>query len=340
MKMLFSLFWFVIAIINLNAQVDSTQKSYDKNFVKKYRKIALYSQYPGQENKRVIKKWKSDIKIYISGDSLNKIKSEVEKYIKILNPNLNNIKIIIVNDKDEANFLILLKDKLDHVDKKPDDFRFNDTWDDSFVMYKTVIEISKELTTLSEQKLRIQRFLLMSLGDFSCKDLEKNKIDCKICFTTSELTNFDLQILKAHYSDAIKIGMNEKEVTEALLDSASVIELNNEKIAYNSISKTFKVSYNPNIWKCFKDTLSWDVFFRSNDNLISICGKEYLTNINENNIEEFYRINYNKVKFKLKSFDMHTENINGFKIYIIDEECESKEPQFTGIDTILKLSLF
>lgn len=328
MKKVIILALIFLTSVRLPAQQDSLKGHYDKDFVKKYRKIALGL---GPNNTKVIRKWKSDIKIYITGDSLNKIRTEVEKYIKVLNPSLNKIKIQIVDNKDEANFLILIKNSLVHIDKKNDDFRFNSSSDDSYVIYKSSIEISKELTSLSEQRMQIQKDILYSLGFSSCKDLDKNKIDCKICFTTSELTDFDLQAIKVHYSDLINVGMNEEDVTKALLDSISYIELKNEKVIYNSISKTFKVSYNPNDWKCWTDTLKWDVVFKSSDNLLTVNGKEFLTKINEENIESFYKNSLDKARFKLKSFDFESQYLNGQKIYVIDYDCESIEPQFKGI---------
>jgi hypothetical protein len=311
----------------LIAQTETNKGHYDYSFVKNYKTLALY---PGSENKRVIRKWKENIKIFISGDTLDKIKSEVEKYIELINPCLNRIKMSIVDNKDEANFLILLKYELPHVDKKSDDYRYSEIWDDSYVIYKAIIEINKETTTLREQKSKIQRDLLISLGSFSCKDLDKDKVDCKICYTTSALSDFDLSMVKAHYSDLIKVGMNDEEVTKALLDSTSIEMMKNEKQVYNSISKIFKVKYNPNIWKCYKDTMQWDLFLKSKDNLLTISGKEFITKINKDNIEAFYRNVFNKASFKLESFNIHSEVINGIKVYIIDEESKSTLPQYKG----------
>jgi len=202
------LFLFLFVFIAGKSQGAVSYK--DVSFQSIYKQISLRSSVA--DGKKIIRKWDREIKIFGSYGITVNMKEELEKTIRTLNPLLGNIKIVWVAEQEQANFIIAFD--------KNQKTTFSLVWDIAGNIQKGTININKE-EGFNEEELsrKAQQFLLKSLGNFAFKDAEikeEKAVKCLLAYYKTDISPFDLEVIKLHYSKGIETGMYEKDLEEYL----------------------------------------------------------------------------------------------------------------------------
>jgi hypothetical protein len=192
---------------------------YDSSFKALYKAAALH---PGYTNMRgimhdsVVRRWDRDIVIYIKGEnrsSRKEILARLKNTIATITPAIGNkIKISFTDNLAYANYLIDL------------DFRGRSrwllSWDNQNNIYNCrVLVDTKHIFNLDQQAALISHYFIQSLGDFVFNWEDRNgliKDDASVASNMShwrqDINGIDLELLKIHYADAIKPGMNREDI--------------------------------------------------------------------------------------------------------------------------------
>jgi hypothetical protein len=195
--------------------------AYDSSFKAIYKAAALHPGYinmHGVMHDSVVRRWDRDIVIYITGEdrkSRKEILDKLKNTIAVVTPALGNkIKISFTDDLARSNYLIDL------------DFRGRSTWllrwDNQENIYNCrVLVDTKHIFNLDQQADLISHYFIKSLGDFvfSWEDrtnLIKNNasVASNMSHWRQDINGIDLAILKVHYADDIKPGMNRAAIDQ------------------------------------------------------------------------------------------------------------------------------
>lgn len=202
------------------SQTGIDQSSLDNDFLKAYTVIAFN---PGRDGKSFIRKWQSDVKLFVQNSNATFYEEELGDFIQKLNDCIS-IKISFTNLKNEANCVILIDTTL----KTRTHYELS--WDGYGNIYKAKIIINNEsIFNTSEQIATISQYLMMILGDFHLPDkysstvlLRQTKVDTKSYEEFEKvksilksklfgLTDFDCNVLKFHYSKNITAGLAKED---------------------------------------------------------------------------------------------------------------------------------
>ena len=217
MKNFIFLIGFLSVLSGLFAQ-NQTQ-SYDYSFKTLYKAVALHPGYrnkAGKINDSVIRRWDKDIKIFIEGGNAKcrrEIQHALRDLITRISPAIGDkIKIFFTDEKYSANYLV----NLNGVGRSS----WYIKWDGNQNIYSGLIVINTNAVfNRDEQTERVTHYFLESLGDFVLDHKDRSNFDkndptmaANISAWRHDISDVDLQILKLHYSDAIKPGMSEKDL--------------------------------------------------------------------------------------------------------------------------------
>ncbi len=206
----FLLFLHFICIAGMAICQDQST-SYDSSFRELYKTIALHPGYingGGIITDPVIKRWDKDIKIFIEGGSTRsrrEILAKLKNTIAVISPALNNkIKISFTDDKPSANYLI----NLDVAGRSGWYLK----WDRLDNIYSCVVIVNTtSVFNRDQQAGLVSHYFLKSLGDFIVTKNDPPVVS-NMRLWRKDINDTDLQILKLHYSDDIKPGMNDKDI--------------------------------------------------------------------------------------------------------------------------------
>jgi hypothetical protein len=188
---------------------------HDSSFKAIYKAAALH---PGYVNRRgvmhdsVVRRWDTDITIYIRGENRKSRKEILEKLkntIAVISPALNNkIKISFTDDLARSNYLI----DLNYLGRSTWLLR----WDNQNNIYNCRMLVNtRYIFNLDQQADLVSHYFIKSLGDFVFSQEDRTnliKYDSAVASNMShwrqDINGIDLEILKIQYADDIKPGMN------------------------------------------------------------------------------------------------------------------------------------
>lgn len=199
----------ILVLLNIyNVQSQENYSYKDQEFQSIYKQIALRAGQRQLNGEKLIAKWDSDIKVFAETGITREMKEELQKTFDTVAPLLGKIKIEWVTDKRLSSFVI----KCDSIEKTGEYMH----WDGLGTIYKAHININKtEVFNVEEQNKKVQHLFLRALGHFSFQELKKNGgkiVKCNLALWRSAINPFDKEVIKFHYSDGIKSGMNEKDL--------------------------------------------------------------------------------------------------------------------------------
>ena len=181
---------------------------YDKFFQKNYTKIAIYPRYDNNFGR--VKKWSQDIKIFFEGKNIPELEEEIMKTYKRVSDYLNGIDLEIVNNKEEANYIVFF----DSTNYSIDIDKYSNLWDNNGNIFQGRIYLNTDRIFNREfQKLAVMELFLKSLGCLGCS----NKLPAESIFSSKyiinrKITDFDLEVIKFHYSNYVQNGMTKREL--------------------------------------------------------------------------------------------------------------------------------
>lgn len=219
MKKLFFFFGLIGLVGAVAGQSNSPSTTYDSSFKALYKATALHPGYrnrAGRIHDSVVRRWDSDIAIFIEGGRSKERKEIVGKLrntIGLITPSLNNkIKISFTDNKATANYLIVL------TVLGRSGWYLN--WDNLNNIYSCRMLLNTKAIFNDEQRAEIaSHYFLKSLGDFVLSKEERAELDYNDSSVAAnmnswrkDITNIDLRILRLHYADDIKPGMSAKDI--------------------------------------------------------------------------------------------------------------------------------
>jgi hypothetical protein len=196
--------------ILLNFSTLLGQEIYNNEFQKIYNQIA-FNQGRYKKNDLMIKKWNQDIKIYFEGDSLDYLKAATDSLIQKLSPCLNKLRINTVSKKVDANYLIKV---IDTSYTYYDQSGYYESWTSRGSIYRCIYVINRVTTFNRIEHIKLLRSDFMkSLGFFTFNKVNTSVNSCMFDHLI-DITDFDCEVLRLHYSDDIKSGMSKKDVKD------------------------------------------------------------------------------------------------------------------------------
>jgi len=197
----------------------------DADFLKAYSKVAFT---PGADGKVMLRKWNQDIKIFIESSKPAYYKKQVANIIETINPYLHTIKIVLTDDRGDANCLI----KIDTVTRTHYDL----SWDETGNIYKGKIFLNNEsVFNNAEQNSYISEYLMHILGSFhipgkmSASLAKRLRIDQDALYDETVeniqsilksrlngFTEFDLKAIQFHYTKDLKAGISRNEFLDVV----------------------------------------------------------------------------------------------------------------------------
>jgi hypothetical protein len=183
-------------------------------FLNKYFSSVFYHSNEKSKNVYYLRQWNADIKIYFDKSFPKNLKNSLSKFLKNYN-GIKNLQISVVNNIDDANYLILDSKEIffdDYYDvdneQKRLDFVFNNGRYSLIGGNRKQIKGCKlKLNTTNQQstetlKKNLNQLFFLSLGRFFLNTYEKgdNRLLNKNYKYSEELSELDLALLKIHYN--------------------------------------------------------------------------------------------------------------------------------------------
>lgn len=186
----------------------------DSTFLHYYKKIAFKHKNDSIDPKTRMKYWKKPIKIFFSKSVKRKTKKEFLKFTSYISKNVDSLNISEVKKIEDSNYIIYYKDDFEYEsrlhNKKNTDYYLY--WNKRSQIYKCALRLDAENNYNENLKLyNLKDFFLITLGYFK----RSNELPCESvfsnCFSKNKhFSNFDLALLKYHYSYGICKGTSLK----------------------------------------------------------------------------------------------------------------------------------
>ena len=151
--------------------------------------------------------------VFIENDSLPELKIELLNFVKEVEPLLNGIKIKIVSDKGESNYIIDFSKVYFYENK------YSNWWDSEHNIYKGFIALNPRITFNKKERITIlKEMFIFSLGNSA----HSNSVSAESLFNSSysskkHFTKKDAQYIQFLYSDKLTPGMSTKEVKKMII---------------------------------------------------------------------------------------------------------------------------
>ena len=186
--------------------------------------IAIKQEFSSKD--RRVKKWVNDIKIYCHGEWSKELKKELETIIKDLTPLVGNIKLKLVDNKNESNYVIFIGAPEKYVSSfEPQAKKFVKNnfglfwiyWDDNYQINRGSMYIDpKRAKTSAWQKHLLREELTQSLGLMNDSNKYKDSIFYKGHSLVNSYSKLDKTLIKILYSEEIKPNMSKKDAIRAI----------------------------------------------------------------------------------------------------------------------------
>ena len=189
-----------------------------------FKEITLGSEFTF--NGKYIRKWKTDLHVFVSGNAQPELMEELEKIIVELNTLLEPIQIRITEDSLAANYFVFFGAGKTYVERFNSEARpflahnlglFAVQWNDRCEIYKGSMYIDTErCKAIKEQKHLLREEFTQSLGLFNDSFEYSNSIFQEQWTNTTYFSEMDRQIITLLYKDAIRPCMGKAAVDSVL----------------------------------------------------------------------------------------------------------------------------
>lgn len=189
--------------------------------------IAIGSEYGSELT--MIKKWTDDINIYVDGDNVPYLLSELKKIVSELNGLITEIEINLTNNKNKANFILFFGSGEEYARKieplsapyvKSNWGLFWCRWSKDYEIQNSTMyidyKIAEEEYTQISAKHILREELTQTLGLMNESMSYRSSIFYANWSTTTAYNKIDREIIQILYSKHIKAGMKRDEVLKAL----------------------------------------------------------------------------------------------------------------------------
>lgn len=186
----------------------------DSVFLKRYKSIVYNNIYGKTKDitKARMHYWKEEIKVYIDSTVPSKLGREMKKMFKLLDNQIDSLKITTVSRREKANCFIYFINKPTDIDWDKRIINQSDgsymSWNGKQQIYNTSIKINSQMIfNENDQLMLLKKHFIWSLGYFYLQPNEDCKSFFSNCVSVDKILNDDdLAILKYHYSYGICKG--------------------------------------------------------------------------------------------------------------------------------------
>lgn len=190
----------------------------DSTFLEHYKKVAFRLYHKDSADTKTMKYWKDPINIYFSESIDRKVVKNVLSFAVTISENVDSLNISRVRHINEANFVIYYDDDYQYSNnlssyKKSD---YSIFWNKKSQIYKGYIRLVRK--RMFSDKLvaeKIKDLLFGSLGWFNRSYQYSCDSYFSDCYSENKvLSDFDMELLKYHYSYGICKGTTKKSFEE------------------------------------------------------------------------------------------------------------------------------
>ena len=208
----------------------------DSTFLDAYTKVAFTYSNDSLKNKTVMKYWKDDVSIFFSKSIPKKTKKDFMVFANSLVNKIDSLNINVVKHVEDSNYIIYNSGDFEYesrmVNNKESEYYMY--WNGNNQIYKTTIKIITSVNFNEKAKLiAMKKLFFQSLGNFTFN----NELECinyfSGCFNeNSTVSNFDIELLKYHYSYGICKGTNYETFMEQHKKAKDVLKNKNVRIGF------------------------------------------------------------------------------------------------------------
>lgn len=168
----------------------------------------------------VIKKWEDNIRIKIDGEPTEADLQTLINIVDDLNQLINNVKIKIVNNKENVKITFSPESDFSNIDPNYIPTNYGFFWalwhDDNFIIYNASILVSSVDINQQERSHLIREELTQSLGLMNDSKKYKDSIFYQDWTEIEEYSDIDKTIIGLLYNENIEPGMTKNQVLEQL----------------------------------------------------------------------------------------------------------------------------
>lgn len=197
----------------------------DRSVVYNYfKEVALGSEFGNTPQN--IRKWNSDMRVYMKGDEIPYMETEMEEIISELNQMLDPITITMVDDELDANYIVYLgsgdnyvaeieSNASPYVDENLGFFWVY--WDSGNIIYRGSMYVDVfEVVDQDAQRHLLREEFTQSLGLMNDSEENPSSIFFANWTTTTNYAPIDEEIIQLLYNTPIEAGMDGTQVDQVL----------------------------------------------------------------------------------------------------------------------------
>lgn len=192
----------VVSIPNKENFDESRYSSHSQETIEYFKQITMGREFDSQKN--YIKRWNTDVKIYVQGESSSVLSSELDRIVSDLNDIIDPINLEIVSNPNEANMIVFLGSYTDFHNLNPDISLsvLEGNWGlFSAGTNNATLYVDTHRANTEEQKHLLREELTQSLGLFNDTNDYPNSIFYKGWTTTTEYSDIDRELIDMLYNE-------------------------------------------------------------------------------------------------------------------------------------------
>jgi len=190
---------------------------------KYFKEVALMGEFSGAN---FIKKWKTDMNIFVQGDDAPELEEELEAIVAELNDLIDPIEVNIVDRASESNYIVFFgsgDDYVNIVESAAEDYVASNwglfwlRWDSDCTIYRGTMYVDiYRATDVNARKHLLREELTQSLGLMNDSYLYDESIFQQNWTLTTEYAPIDKELIQLLYRPELTTCMEENEVNEVL----------------------------------------------------------------------------------------------------------------------------
>lgn len=208
----------------------------DSTFLSYYKRVAFRHKKDSDSGKTKMKYWKGGIKLYFSKSISKQNKKELLSLAQTLNNEIDSLSIQEVKRVENSNYIIYYEGDFEyesrmHNYKNTDYYMY---WNGNNQIYKCALRIDTDENFNEDLRLKqMKRYFIQTLGHFKLL----NEFNCSSyfsdCYSKDKiLSEFDLELLKYHYSYGICKGTDLNTFEENHKHAKETLKKHNHSMSF------------------------------------------------------------------------------------------------------------
>lgn len=208
----------------------------DSTFLEVYKKIAFNIIHKDSINTKPMKYWKDDIRIFFSKSISKSVVKDFMNFAKKIDSEVDSLQIYQVKKLEQSNYIIYHNDNYEYEPSLRNYKRSSYWvyWNKKNQLNRAYLRIDKN--NMFTEKLEIQKIKDLFFGSLGRFRLN-NELSCDSYFSNcysdnKQLSQFDLELLKYHYSYGICKGTRKKTFETQHKQSKEVLKKHGAKVLF------------------------------------------------------------------------------------------------------------